>query len=508
MSGEIWLLIAIATVGLGSVLACLGQSLRDLSRTTLEEIASIRNRPKRTAKVQAILKDVDSHALAIGLPRIVCNLVVTATIVLWVASVRTPSDTTTNLATGPVFSPVHVGGAGWVDMSIGVAIASLVLWLFAVVLPNAVARHAGETTVYAWAGFIRAIRIVSTPLMGMTRLVNEVVRRLAGGEEKNEAEQIQEEILSVVDEAREDGQFDQAERDMIEAVVRFRDKTAAQVMTPRTEIEAMELSNNLGLVTQTIRDIGHSRIPVYEDDIDHIVGVFYVKDLMRWLAGDAKTQGRTFDLKSLLRPAMFVPETKPLRELLRELLQKRVHIAVVADEYGGTAGIITIEDIVEEVFGEIQDEYEEVATKSTDIVVSRESGTAQVDARTYIEDVNDALRPLAIELPESEDYDTVGGFVTVTLGRIPLAGDTFVHEGVTVEVMGAEPTRVTRVRLSSTKLLDAASAKVKAVSSATVVAPASTLDNDKSAYVEREPKRPRTVSEPTHAASADVPRGK
>jgi putative hemolysin len=437
VSGEAWLIAAVVTIGLGSVLACLGQSLRDLSRTGLEEIAAIRNRPARTAKVQAILKDVDGHALAIGLPRSVCNLVVTAALVLWVADVRTPAEESS------------VVKAGWVDMAIGVGLASVVLWVFAVVLPNAVARHAGETTVYAWAGFIRVMRVGSTPLMGLTRVMNEVVRRLAGGLEKNEAEQLQEEILSVVDEAQEEGQFDQTERDMIEAVVRFRDKTAAQVMTPRTEIEAMELSNNLGVVSQTIKRIGHSRIPVYEEDMDHIVGIFYVKDLMRWLAGDAKTQGRTFDLKALLRPAMFVPETKPLRELLRELLQKRVHIAVVADEYGGTAGIVTIEDIVEEVFGDIHDEYEEPAKASGDIVLDVPQGAAEVDARAYIEDVNDALRPLSIELPESEDYDTVGGFVTVHLGRIPQAGERFVHGEIAVVVLAAEPTRVTKVRLTT-----------------------------------------------------------
>lgn len=427
-----------ATVALGSILACLGQSLRDLSRAALEQIATIRNKPKRTALVEAILKDVEGHALAIGLPRIVCNLVVTAALVMWVADLRS----------GTMPEGTHAT-AGWIDMALGVGLASVVLWVFTVVLPNAVAQHAGETTVYAWARFIRMVRVISTPWMGLTRLVNEVVRRLAGAVDRDESEQLQEEILSVVDEAQEEGQFDQAERDMIEAVVRFRDKNAAQVMTPRTEIEAMELSNNLGVVTQTIKRIGHSRIPVYEGDMDHIVGVFYVKDLMRWLAGDAKTQGRTFDLKALLRPAMFVPETKPLRELLRELLQKRVHIAVVADEYGGTAGIVTIEDIVEEVFGDIHDEYEEATELSTDITLDREAGTAEVDARTYIDDVNDALRALAIEIPESEDYDTVGGFVTVTLGRIPIAGESFVHEGVVMVVLGAEPTRVTRVRISS-----------------------------------------------------------
>jgi putative hemolysin len=143
-----------------------------------------------------------------------------------------------------------------------------------------------------------------------------------------------------------------------------------------------------------------------------------------------------------------VPETKTIRELLPELLSKRVHIAMVADEYGGTAGLVTIEDIVEEVFGDIQDEYEQPEDTSTDIHINERERTAEVDARTSIEDANVALREIDVELPVSEDYATVAGFVTVTLGRIPLAGEAFSFNGSgKAIVLAAEPTRVTRVRL-------------------------------------------------------------
>jgi CBS domain containing-hemolysin-like protein len=210
----------------------------------------------------------------------------------------------------------------------------------------------------------------------------------------------------------------------------------------------MELTNELGKVTAKIRSGGHSRIPVYEGTIDRVVGIFYVKDLMRWLAGDGSRGGRTFNLRPILRPALFVPETKTVRELLGELLQKRVHIAIVADEFGGTAGLVTIEDIIEEVFGDIQDEYETPGGEVEDVEVDSARGEAVVDARAYIKDVNDELRALGIELPESEEYDTVGGFVTLTLGRIPPAGETFQHGMVEVRVLDAEPTRVTRVKLT------------------------------------------------------------
>jgi CBS domain containing-hemolysin-like protein len=234
---------------------------------------------------------------------------------------------------------------------------------------------------------------------------------------------------------------------MIEAVVRFRDRTVAQVMTPRTEIEAIEADLSLSDVTAAIRRIGHSRIPVFDGTLDRVVGIFYVKDLMRWLAGEGSRQGRTFELRHVMRPAYFVPESKTVRELLSELLKKRVHIAVVADEYGGTAGLVTIEDIIEEVFGDIQDEYEVPEADAVEVKVNAEKRSAEIDARTYVNDANDELRELSVEIPESEHYDTVGGFVTVTLGRIPAAGETFTHEALKVTVIAAEPTRVTKVRI-------------------------------------------------------------
>jgi CBS domain containing-hemolysin-like protein len=231
-------------------------------------------------------------------------------------------------------------------------------------------------------------------------------------------------------------------------VVHFSGTTVVQIMTPRTEIEAMELTNDLGKVIAQVRKGGKSRIPVYEGSLDKIVGIFYVKDLMRWLAGEGRTGGKPFALRAVLRPAIFVPETKTVRELLQELIEKRVHIAIVADEFGGTAGLVTFEDITEQVFGDIQDEYEVPESLASDVLVETGGKGAEIDARAYITDVNEQLLPLGIQLPEGEDYDTVGGWVTVSMGRIPSKGDGATLEGIAVEVLEAEPTRVTRVRLS------------------------------------------------------------
>jgi putative hemolysin len=440
MRSELWLLLIVTGLIFGCVLSCLAQALRDLRKPLLEEIATIRKRPGATARVNKIIDDVEGHAASIALPRVVCNLLVVIALTLWVAELR------------------QVERIDWPEIAIGVAVSTLLLWVFGTVIPASIARHAGESLVYRCSLLLRMGYWLVAPFRPFVRLVDEVVRRLAGSTAESTGKAIEQELLSVVEEAQEEGKFDNVERDMIEAVVRFRDRTVAQVMTPRTQIEAMPLSNDLSKVTASIRTIGHSRIPVFEGDMDHIVGIFYVKDLMRWLAGDGggSRTGRLFDLRALLRPAYFVPETKTVRELLPELLNKRVHIAMVADEYGGTAGLVTFEDIVEEVFGDIQDEYEQPEESTSDVTIDQVSRTAEIDAAARIEDVNIELRRLGGQLPTSEDYETVGGFVTVTLGRIPTAGESFPLEpnpqsnapAGHIQVLTAQPTRVTRVRVA------------------------------------------------------------
>lgn len=467
MSRELWILIAIVSLAGSLVLAALAQSLRDCSRTLLEEIATIRKRRRAQDRADKILSDIEGHATSLGFPRILCNLMFVIAIVNWIREYR-----------GALVST-------WIEVSIAVVAASFILWIFGTLIPSAIARHAAEQTVYAWSAIIRLAYTLAAPFRPLQRGIDEIIRRLSGKTREDSAQEIEQELLSVVEDATEEGKFDDTERDMIEAVVKFRDRTVAQVMTPRTEMEAMPLVNDLSKVTQTIRAIGHSRIPVYEGDLDHIVGVFYVKDLMKWLAGDAVVHnppanhskdtptaaaptpaatpattpaitpaptggsrgGRTFDLRALLRPATFVPETKTIRELLPELLAKRTHIALVADEYGGTAGLITIEDIVEEVFGDIQDEYEHADESAPEVKVDPAARSAEIDARASIEDANyELLRGLGSTLPDSDEYETVGGFVTVSMGRIPEAGETLQFEGGTILILAAEPTRVTRVQ--------------------------------------------------------------
>jgi len=202
-------------------------------------------------------------------------------------------------------------------------------------------------------------------------------------------------------------------------------------------VMALDVNSNLQQVLEAIISAGHTRVPVYEENIDSIVGIIYAKDLLSEIGGNPQD----FKLRDKMREAYFVPETKSLRTLLHEFQTQKLHIAVVLDEYGGTAGIVTLEDILEELVGEIADEYEETPSEPVKKIDER---TLDVDARTYVDDLNDEFD---LNLPEDEDYDTIGGFVFSLLGYIPKTGEQFHHENLKFTIVSAEARKVDRVRI-------------------------------------------------------------
>lgn len=226
---------------------------------------------------------------------------------------------------------------------------------------------------------------------------------------------------------------------MIEGVISFRDLQVGQIMTPRTDIIAIEAPATLAQVRDVITREGLSRVPVYEVNLDNVIGILYAKDLLAGLGKNG--DGAGFDLKKYLRPPLFVPATKPLRDLLKEFRVQQVHLAIALDEYGGTAGLVTTEDIIEEIVGDIVDEYERPEPAELKRIDAR---TVEVDARMNLVDLN---RELGLHLPEEEEYHTVGGFVIAMLGSIPPKGEKLTHEGVEFTVLDSEPRRVKRVKL-------------------------------------------------------------
>lgn len=322
----------------------------------------------------------------------------------------------------------------------GVGSLALVL-VFGVAIPNAWAKYAGESLIVHVLPLLGGARFVCYPVIVVLELFDPLIRRLAGVpvlDAKAYADELEQEILDAVSEGERLGAVDEEEKEMIESVIEFTDTLVEKIMTPRTAIVALPKHANLETVLETIRTKGHSRIPVYDRTIDTILGVLYAKDLLQ------REEGAAFDLTAVMRKALFIPESKPVRELLHEFQEQKVHIALVLDEYGGTAGLVTIEDILEELVGEIRDEYD----PADPAVLTRiNDHTAEIDARMRIDELNDQLK---IELPESENYETIGGFVFSRMGRIPKVGERCDDENVAIEVIAAEPRRIKRLRLTIT----------------------------------------------------------
>ncbi|OHB65227.1 MAG: hypothetical protein A2Y77_02965, partial [Planctomycetes bacterium RBG_13_62_9] len=328
------------------------------------------------------------------------------------------------------------------DLTYGLAfaIALVIFSVFSLAIPEAWARYAGERLISRTYGILIVCTFLAAPVLYVMRLYDGFVRRLAGvprSSPEEQQEEKHEELLEEIEQHRMEGAMDEEEAEMIENVLDLRERTADEIMTPRTDLIAVNVNADLPTVLAAIREAGHSRLPVYEDNIDNIVGLVYAKDLLDEIGGGSTP----FRLRDRLREAYFVPETKPLRALLHEFQNQKLHIAVVLDEYGGTAGIVTLEDILEELVGEIADEYEETPQES---IRKIDENTIEVDARMYVEDLNDEY---TLNLPEDEDYDTVGGFVFSRLGYVPKAGEDFKYENLKFTIASAEPRRVKRVRI-------------------------------------------------------------
>jgi len=326
------------------------------------------------------------------------------------------------------------------DFILAFLLAAAMFALFTLAIPHAWAKYAGEKTLSRTYPVLACLATLATPFLYVFRLHDHLVRRLAGVHEvtpDQQQEEKQEEFLTDLEQHRMEGAVDKEEQEMIENVLELSDTTADQIMTPRTDIVAVEADADLPKVLETITNAGHTRVPVYKDNIDNIIGLVYAKDLLSEIGKDPAD----FKLRDKMRKAYFVPETKPLRALLHEFQNQKLHIAIVLDEYGGTAGIVTLEDILEELVGEITDEYEQPPPEPIKQV---DQDTIDVDARTYVDDLNDRFD---LNLPEDEDYDTIGGFVFSRLGYIPKNGQTFDYEGLEFTIISAEARRIKRIRI-------------------------------------------------------------
>lgn len=413
------LLIAVPGTLIASALA---YAVRSFSKVRLEEEFARRGRAVNAP--QLVERQID-FALTASIIRIVCNVSMTVALV------------TTALGQS---------GAGrmMLDVVLATLLAFLIQMIFSVAFASAWANYGGEALIAATWPALRTADRVFYPLVRFLRLFDSFLRRLLGltaeSHALDETHEHQEEILAVVSEGTAGGAVDDEQRKMIEGIISFRDLQVSQIMTPRTDMVTVSLNDPIDVIRDKIMKDGLSRVPVYDGSTDNIVGILYAKDLLPWLGGNRPTEEP--NVARLMRPPLFVPHSKPLRDLLRQFRAQRVHMAIVLDEFGGTAGLVTSEDILEEIVGDIADEYE----KTSPLPFQRiDEHTVEVDGRANVTDIN---RELDLRLPEDQDYQTIGGLMINQLGVIPGRGTVLTIEGIELAVVESDQRRVRRVRIT------------------------------------------------------------
>ena len=332
--------------------------------------------------------------------------------------------------------PVARGTYWWSALLVG-AVSFFLLLVFQAV-PSALAAQTPEGTLRLIIAPLRLFHVALTPItalyQGLSRLTVAVVwrKRMAVVSRATGEEEVVEAIVEEIGE--EGGALEEQEREMIRRIIDLEYTSVREIMIPRIDVVAADADAPTETVVDLVVQHGFSRIPIYEETIDNIVGVVYAKDLLR--ASRSGVGAPT--LRSLARPPYFIPESKKVDDLLKEFQEQRTHVAVVVDEYGGTAGLVSLEDLLEEIVGEIEDEYDR-QEKAIDRVNAHE---AVLDARVSISDLNDLF---GIEIAP-EDFDTVGGLVYAQLGKIPNVGDEVSVDGLTISVLSTLGRRIKKVR--------------------------------------------------------------
>ena len=340
---------------------------------------------------------------------------------------------------------IPLGLSTWNTISIVLItiILSYFTLVFGELVPKRIAMKNYEKIAYASIGVIRTISVITAPFVRFLTFSTNIISKLFGVSAQDEEIVTEEEIRMMVDVGEEKGAIEEAERELINNVFEFNDKVVSEVMIHRTEIFAVDIKNNVSDILSKIDDLKYSRIPVYDESIDDIKGVLYTKDLIKVL----KKQ-KDVKVKTIMREAYFVSENKPINDLFKELQRNKMQMAIVLDEYGGTSGIITMEDIIEELVGNIFDEYDDI-----------ELDYEKIDDNTFIINGNvsiyDAKKILEVEIPDG-DYDTLSGYLIELLGRIPEDSEKPVieTEKVTYKIEEYEDKRIVKVKACKNKQVD------------------------------------------------------
>jgi CBS domain containing-hemolysin-like protein len=396
-SGAITMLvIAICLVPLAGLFAAMDAALQRVSKARVEEMR--REGVKRAAGLEQVVAERSRHVALLLLLRIICETVATVllTVVLY-----------------------NLWGSSWQTVLTAAGVMTVVSYVLVGVGPRTLGRQHAYGVALASAGVVRRLGRVLGPVATLLILIGNGLTPGRGFRDGPFSSEV--ELRELVDMAEERGVVESGERNMIHSVFELGDTIAREVMVPRTDVVWIERTKTVRQALALALRSGFSRIPVIGENVDDVVGVVYLKDLVRRSQNTHDRNGPK--VEEVMRPPTFVPESKPVDELLRNMQAQRIHIAIVVDEYGGFAGLVTIEDILEEIVGEIADEHDAFQRPP---VEELPDGSMRVTARLSVEDLAELFH---VELPEDDDVETVGGLLARELGRVPI-------EGSAVEVAG------------------------------------------------------------------------
>ena len=325
------------------------------------------------------------------------------------------------------------GQVAWVVFVVQVAVVTLIILAIGEVLPKLAAVHDPLRFSLRVSGPVLAASWLFWPILAVLMPLTSTLARVLGVE-KRRLWVSEKEIKTLIEVGEEHGALEKSEREMIHSIFEFGDTTVREIMVPRTDMVCLEVTTPMPELLESVHKNQHTRIPIYERTIDNIIGIVHAKDFIALMHNP-----HLIIVQDLIRPAFFVPETTPIQRLLRDMQRRHSHMAIVVDEFGGTAGLITLEDIIEELVGEIQDEYDDEKA----LVEQTGEGEYRVRATATISDVN---QHLPLPLPESEQYDTVAGLMNFLFGRIPEAQEQIAFAGYECTILHKTKRNVTLVR--------------------------------------------------------------
>jgi CBS domain containing-hemolysin-like protein len=415
----LWL--ALLAMFFSCVAATGARSLRDFSRHELHEICTAHD---DITTFDEILRGHERVALGLEILSLIGAATAVGTGLFWIDE-RWHGD-----------GPLRWDAVLLMSLALGIAITFIVI-----VLPWALVRLFAAPILYRTWHLWKLASWLAAPILGVAHTIDLLGHRITGQPMPELSEEsLEEEIRTIVTEGHREGLLEEEAREMIEGVIDLGDVDVVQIMTPRTKMNMIQVDREWDDILNDVIQTGHTRIPVYGKSRDDIVGILYVKDLLRDLAKSPEEPRR--QLREIVRKPLFVPESKAVNALLEMFQQVRTHIAIVLDEYGGVSGLVTIEDALEEIVGEIVDEYDPDEEQEIRVVDER---TCEALGRAHVEVINETMD---LQLPEEDDFDTIGGFVFSELGRVPIVGESVVwNDAVRITVLEATRRRIERVRI-------------------------------------------------------------